>query len=120
MGCWKPHTIGTLKLNVDGVIFASIRATEIRTILLDNKGDIILVASIREQADFDPTSIECLAIYKGLQLCLNMGITNLLVESDCQVIVQVIKQPERPFAMLENIVRHSNVDELLLELQDLI
>lgn len=50
-----------------------------------------MAASIRELVDFDPSSIEYMAIYRGLQLCLNLGITDLQVESDCQVIVQAIQ-----------------------------
>lgn len=45
-----------------------------------------------------------MAIYRGLHLCLNLGIYNLLVESNCQVIVQAIQQLENSFAMLENVV----------------
>lgn len=62
-------------------------------------------ASLREQDQFESASIECLAIFQGLQLCLHLRNNNSLqIELKCQVIVQAVRRLEEPFAMLENII----------------
>lgn len=103
VGYWEPPTVGTFKLNVDGTIFASIMATGIGAILLNSSGDVVMATSMREKIEFNPTTIECMA-NRGLQLCLNLGISNLLMESYFQVIVQAIQEPENSFDMLKNVV----------------
>lgn len=47
----------------------------IGAILRDDKGEIVIAASKMENEVNDPKSIELLAMFKGLQLCVNMGIT---------------------------------------------
>lgn len=54
-----------------------------RAILRDYKGDVIMVASMLEKEVSNPKSIESLAIFRGLQLSIHLGISNLIIKSDC-------------------------------------
>lgn len=102
-GYWEPPTEGTLELNVDSVVFANIQVIGIGVILRDNNKKVIMATSLREHVEFESTTIECLAIYRDLQLCFHLGINSLQIESDCQIIMQAVKWPKEPFTMLENI-----------------
>lgn len=42
----------------------------------------------------DPESIEQLALFKGLQLCVNMGILNITLQSDCLLMVRELQAAE--------------------------
>lgn len=55
-------------------------------------GKVVMVASKVEPEVEDPEAIELLAVFRGLQLCSTMGISNLLVESDCLLLVQSLQQ----------------------------
>jgi ribonuclease HI len=39
----------------------------------------------------DPSVAEALALFHGVNLCKNLGITNLFVESDSQVVISTIR-----------------------------
>lgn len=64
-----------------------------------------MTASVREDAPHDPEVIEGLAIFHGLQLCLNLGIYNLLVEFNCQLVVTAIQDQEASSSFGDNIIQ---------------
>ncbi|XP_042939548.1 uncharacterized protein LOC122274586 [Carya illinoinensis] len=77
---WSPPQEGVLKLNVDGAIFDAQHCAGVGVVLRD-EGKVILVASRKDQEVNDPIEIELIAIFSGLQLCMHMGITHLVVET---------------------------------------
>lgn len=90
LGCWQPLEYSYVKLNVDGALFIDFQVVGISAILRDTQGDVLLAASIKEKGIQDPETIENLSILCGLQLCVHFGITQLLVEFDCQSAVKEI------------------------------
>lgn len=68
----------------------------------DSKGKLICVASIKELDIQTLETIECLAIHLGLQLCLPLGIRNLIIESDCQLVVREIQSLDSLHSLLGN------------------
>lgn len=72
-----------LKINVDGEVFFDNYKAGIDMILRDENGETIQAASIAELGVKEPEDLELLAILKGLQLCLRMGIKKIIIESDC-------------------------------------
>lgn len=53
-----------------------------------------MAATVREDALCDPEITEDLAMVCGIQLCLNLGIHNLIIESDYQLLVKEIQSRE--------------------------
>lgn len=70
-------------LNTDGVIFDNLQVVGLGAILRDSNGNIVITASMKENMILPPETAECLAILRGLQHCLSLGIIKLIVESDC-------------------------------------
>lgn len=64
-----------------------------------------MATSIGERTLFQPETIECLAILRGLQQCIPLSILNLIVESDCHSIVQQIQGLVESFLPLGNIIK---------------
>lgn len=89
-GCWQLLDLGFLKLNTDGAIFADIQAIGFRPILRDHNGDALIVTSIKETNFQFLETTKCSTIIRGLQLCLPLSISKLIIESACQLLVQEI------------------------------
>ncbi|XP_041009382.1 uncharacterized protein LOC121253436 [Juglans microcarpa x Juglans regia] len=101
---WHPPLAAALKLNTDGAIFADLASLGISVILRDYQGKVLLSASGRESVVQDPIEIELLTILRGLQLCIPMGIPELIVESDSLLSVQAIQSMEDPKSMQGNVI----------------
>lgn len=54
-------------MNVDGALFEDLQATRVGVVLRDNKGCVIMAASICEQVDLVSDNNENLAILRELQ-----------------------------------------------------
>lgn len=66
-------------MNVDGALFTNLQEVGVSIVLRENKGEVMLAASMRVQSNFDPMIVESLAILWGLQLCMYMGIPRLVI-----------------------------------------
>ncbi|XP_042950614.1 uncharacterized protein LOC122282698 [Carya illinoinensis] len=89
---WQPPPEGVLKLNIDGALFSDQCKAGIGAVLRDKEGKVIFAASKSEPAIADPMEIELLAMLRGLQLCVSLGITSLQVESDSLLTVQELEK----------------------------
>lgn len=52
-------------------------------ILKGSKGDMIMAASLRKKAPLQSETIESLAIFRRLQLCMHLKVFNFIVKFDC-------------------------------------
>lgn len=77
------HRNRYFKLNVDGALFFNLQHTGISFILRDSKGNCIMATSVQDIASLNPKTIGTLTILRGLQQCMHMGISCLIIESDC-------------------------------------
>ncbi|KAF5465179.1 hypothetical protein F2P56_015208 [Juglans regia] len=101
---WHPPPAAALKLNTDGAIFADLSSSGIGVILRDSQGKVLLSTSGREIVVQDPIEVELLVILRGLQLCIPMGISKLIVESDSLLSVQAIQNMKEPMSMQGNLI----------------
>lgn len=85
---WKPSHQDFLKLNVDGVIFFYQHKAGMAVILGNTKGDLVMVASKLENEVHDPITIELLAMFRGLELCASMGNADIILESNCLLMIK--------------------------------
>lgn len=103
---WIAPSIGMLKLNVDGAIFAELQQAGVGCVLRHEKGEVLMAATNPIQCFNTPLEIEFLALFRGLQLCLPMGVRvpnpKLIVESDSSV-------AERALQKREKLLMHSTV-----------
>lgn len=73
-------------------------------LLKDWKEKVLLAVSINEQDVEDPATIEFLVILRGLQHCFYQGIPTLIVENDCQLVMQEVLQPGTPSLEVGNLL----------------
>ncbi|XP_042939615.1 uncharacterized protein LOC122274667 [Carya illinoinensis] len=91
-GFWSPPPEGFLKLNIDGALFFYQKKARVGPVLRDGRGEVIFAASKIECFIEGPKTIELVAVLRGLQLCIQSGISKLMVESDCKLLVEKLQQ----------------------------
>lgn len=63
-------------------------------------------------------SLEALTIFRGLQLCMHQGISNLIIETNCLLVVEEILQCKAPSSAIGNIMM--DIKELMSHFMDCI
>ncbi|KAG2717700.1 hypothetical protein I3760_03G188300 [Carya illinoinensis] len=106
---WKKPPPNGLKLNVDGAIFKEQYRAGVGIILRDTNGDVLLAASKKESMVNDPAEVELLAMLRGLQLVLPLGIEELIIESDSLVMVTQLQQEDESWSVLGNLIKETKM-----------
>ncbi|KAF5475865.1 hypothetical protein F2P56_007627 [Juglans regia] len=108
---WEYPPRGVFKLNVDRAIFQNQHNAGIGAILRDCKGEVLMAVSKKEREVSDATGIKMLAIFRGLQLSVHLGIHHLVVESDALTLVEELQKSEPSMAFVGNVIK--NTKELM-------
>ncbi|XP_041015076.1 uncharacterized protein LOC121257859 [Juglans microcarpa x Juglans regia] len=101
---WQAPPDGYLKINVNGTIFANLRKAGVGIVLWDMSGRIVIAASKNEDEVDEAAIIESIAILRGLQLCLPLGIPNFVIKCDCLNVVHELQSTEESFASAGNLI----------------
>ncbi|CAI9760755.1 unnamed protein product [Fraxinus pennsylvanica] len=91
---WKAPPTNFLKLNVYCATFHHLHKARIGVVLRGQAGKVLMAASKREREVADPEIVEFLAVLRGLQLIMPMGIYHLVIESDCLLVVSQLNDAE--------------------------
>ncbi|XP_042944784.1 uncharacterized protein LOC122278665 [Carya illinoinensis] len=101
---WQPPPVGSLKLNVDGATFSDQCRSGIGVVLRDDKGKVTFAASKPEDAIADPMEIELIAILRGIQLCIPLGIVELQIESDALLVIEELKKDGKSSTLWSSLI----------------
>ncbi|XP_042972974.1 uncharacterized protein LOC122304774 [Carya illinoinensis] len=77
----------------------------IGAIFRDSKGEVIMSAAKKEVSVMTAVEVEALAILRGLQFCILLGIQNLVIESDSLLVVKEFNMQGSSQATFGNVVR---------------
>ncbi|XP_035543587.1 uncharacterized protein LOC118347674 [Juglans regia] len=89
---WKPPDPDVLKLNVDGAVFEEMGRAGIGAILRHSSGRVLMAVISLEDVVAEPIQVELLALLRGLQFCVSLGIEKIQVESDCSLAIEALHQ----------------------------
>lgn len=101
---WEPPPFSCYKLNMDRVTFFDMQKTGVVFIVRDHKGQVLLAASIFESIVNENETIEVIVVLRSLQLCLQQGFSNLIIESDCFILMERLNVVQEPHTILDNIL----------------
>lgn len=104
---WIP-LLDYLRLNVDGTLFFNQTKVGIGLILRNAVGKTQLSVCMAEAGICEPNQIELLAILRGLQIYLGLGIRKSILESDC---LQMINE------CLSRVTSYSKTGSMVVELR---
>ena len=92
-----------LKIIFDGAIFAEEKSSGLGVIIHDRKGLVIVSMATRVPQQLRPVEIEALAASKALEFASELGIANVVLEGDSQVVMSALKSKNTslaPFGLL--------------------
>ena len=101
---WKPTPSGIFKLNFDGAVFKFENKSGVGVAIRDCRGQIIAsLAQVLPQA-YDAMEIEALAAHRALVFGLEVGISEAVLEGDCQTVMQALKEGGSNFASVKPLI----------------
>ena len=97
---WTKPPIGWVKLNIDETMYGNLVKVGGGGVLRSSSGDWIC-GFVRRIGSTSSTVAELLALKDGLTMAKQMGIENICIEMDAELIVQLVSSPLMVNLMLE-------------------
>ena len=76
---------------MDGVTFSTHKSTGIGALICDHAGRVEAALSKKLYAPLGPMEIEAKALEEGVNFAWDIGIRDLVVESDSQIVIDALK-----------------------------
>ncbi|XP_041009383.1 uncharacterized protein LOC121253437 [Juglans microcarpa x Juglans regia] len=76
-----------------------------RAVLRDEKGDVLMAVSKSEHELHEPASVELLAMLRGLQFILHLGISKVVLKSDYLLMVEALANSEDSLSSQGNLLK---------------
>lgn len=80
-----------IELNIDAAISAGKKLIGLGVVIRDDKGSLLMAKADRMAGCLDVLSAEALAMLCGLKCVADLGLQNVWVESDSQVLITTLK-----------------------------
>lgn len=97
---WRPPPRRMFKINFDGAVFKSENSSGAGVAIRDCRGRVIAsLAQLLPQA-YDAMGIETIAACRALEFGLEVGISEAVLEGDCQAIIQAPKEEGNSIALV--------------------
>ncbi|CAL1367187.1 unnamed protein product [Linum trigynum] len=116
IGRWSPPPIGVVKLNTDAGILNR-TGTGMGCVIRDWMGRFIGASALKERGAGRPIEAEAKAIWMGLKEANRRGLSPIIVESDCEVLIRKLRRKEMDRTELgswcEEILRLAETNENL-------
>ncbi|XP_035544595.1 uncharacterized protein LOC118347988 [Juglans regia] len=89
---WSAPPEDSLKLNIDGALFFYLNKAGMGVVLRNHMGEVLMASSRVESVFLEPEQVEAVALLRGLQLCMRLGIPKLIIKSDCLFLEEEINR----------------------------
>ncbi|XP_074306492.1 uncharacterized protein LOC141641741 [Silene latifolia] len=101
---WKPPRAGFSKINIDAAVLGPM-GCGLGMIIRDHNGTVEWAGVQQTRERWDAGIAEAKAMEFGLRTAVQMGLANIIVESDCMVLVSMLKSKSLPLNYLGNVGR---------------
>ena len=99
---WCPPRQGSFKVNVDGAVFSSLKSCGIRVVIRNEARQIMGAMSRFLPLPLGAMEVEAKAMEEGIKLAWDLGLWEVEMESDAQVLVKAINAAAlRPISILK-------------------
>ena len=103
-GRWIPPQDQTFKVNVDGAVFAKLKAVGIGVVIRDKEGNFRAALSKKMKLPFGPLEAEAMAVEVGVQFAKDMGITEVMVEGDSLIMQHALNELATPPSSVDAVI----------------
>ena len=87
---WTLPTTPNYKMNVDGVGFTQIRGSTVKVVIRDHDGRVVTTMSMKLLQHLGLLEIEAIVMEIGVVFAWDVGIRDVVVESDSKIVVDTI------------------------------
>lgn len=91
---WKPPAINQLKFNWNTSLNYRLNTIGLGMILKDFKGDILASACCNKPNQYRPVIVEALALRKAVLISQDLGLTQVIFEGDCKIVINAATSRE--------------------------
>lgn len=106
---WKPPPTGWTKCNTDGAFNPDRGEGATGVVLRDASGQFVGAKAVWYPHGFDALTLEALACRDGVLLARDKGVTNLIVETDCQELVKLWQMSTDQRSVIAPIIRETRL-----------
>ena len=100
---WNPPPRRSFKLNFDTVVFNDIKASGIGAIIQNDLGEVMVSLSTRGPQVGDSEEAETLACRRALELAVDSGFSDLIIEGDNASVMKNIAGPCPRFSRFDHL-----------------
>jgi ribonuclease HI len=104
---WKPPPSDIYKINVDGAFHSDARAGGWGIVIRDKSGEVLAAGAGSIRYPTSAVQTEAIAAYKGLQLAAQLGMTNVILETDATLLATGLISEQMDMSPIGCIVRQS-------------
>ena len=102
---WSPPPSFLFKINVDGVVDKATGKAGVGVIVRDKLGRVEAMMCRNLDAPLGAIETESKAIEAGLSFAQDIGIWDIVVESDCLIMIQVLKGTSAPLSVVSAVTQ---------------
>ncbi|XP_074323921.1 uncharacterized protein LOC141660834 [Apium graveolens] len=106
---WKPPACGTLKVNVDASIFAGNMSYSVGMVLRDQTKGFYKARVLRNSGEVSMFEAEATGVLAAIRWVVELGISNVEVESDSMLTVQALRKGTQNFLEVGNILQENHL-----------
>ncbi|KAK3210463.1 hypothetical protein Dsin_015169 [Dipteronia sinensis] len=103
-------------MNVDAAVDSGNWNVGLGIIIRDSKGEVLACKAVHLLAGFSPVISEAWAVLHGLRFALETGLVPCYVETDSQVVVNLLRGGIEPFAEIGLVLKANTVAHCLAKL----
>ena len=102
---WQPPSPGQYKVNVDGALFAVENTAGLGVVIKDEHGQVIVSLFERIPLPSTVIEVEALAARRGMELAVETGFRNIVLESDSQILITALREDFYSLASFGHLVK---------------
>ncbi|XP_030936394.1 uncharacterized protein LOC115961575 [Quercus lobata] len=101
---WLPPQGQTYKANVDGAVFAKLKAVGIGVVIQDKEGRVKAALSKKIMLPLGPVEAEAKAVEVGVQFAKDVGIRDVMVEGDSLIMQHALNELAPPPPLVDAVI----------------
>ena len=106
---WQPPGPGQYKVNVDGALFAAENTAGLGVVIRDEHGQVMVSLSECIPLPSTVIEVEVLAARRGMELAVETGFRNIVLESDSQILIKALREDSYSLASFGHLVQDIQV-----------